>query len=140
MTRAEFEAALRKLTDGAGRNKDNIQCVACERCESSSESTFCKDSTKLVRCHFCERSTDCTECSHCIQCTGCLNCQRCVETERCTTSAYLVRCIACSGCTYCFGCVGLHKKDFHILNVPYERTAYFEQVRKLARELRVELP
>jgi len=52
-------------------------------------------------------------------------------------SAYLVRCVGLSGCTYCFGCVGLSKKDFHILNEPYDRKTYFDIVAKLSRELRI---
>jgi hypothetical protein len=31
--------------------------------------------------------------------------------------------------------VGLSKKDFHILNEPYDRQTYFEVAGKLAREL-----
>jgi len=50
-------------------------------------------------------------------------------------SAYLVRCTGLTGCTYCFGCVGLHQKDFHILNEPYERKAYFALTQQLAHEL-----
>jgi len=36
--------------------------------------------------------------------------------------------------------VGLSRKDFHILNERYDRAAYFELTRRLARELRVTLP
>jgi hypothetical protein len=52
-------------------------------------------------------------------------------------SAYLVRSVGCSGCTYCFGCVGLSRKDFHILNVPYERQEYFAKIAELRRMLRI---
>jgi hypothetical protein len=31
--------------------------------------------------------------------------------------------------------VGLSRKDFHILNEPYDRSAYFALVKKLSREL-----
>ena len=75
-----------------------------------------------------------------MRCTGCLACQHCLESERCIGSAYVVRSIGCSGCTYCFGCVGLARRDFHILNEPYDRATYFEITRRLARELRIELP
>jgi len=43
--------------------------------------------------------------------------------------------VGCVGCTYCFGCVGLHRKDFHILNRAYDRATYFAEIAKLAREL-----
>jgi hypothetical protein len=48
-----------------------------------------------------------------------------------------VRSIGCNGCTYCFGCVGLARRDFHILNEPYDRKTYFEIVGKLSKELGV---
>ena len=41
-------------------------------------------------------------------------------------SAYLVLSRNLSDCNYCFGCVGLSKKDFHILNVAFPRKEYFE--------------
>jgi hypothetical protein len=38
-------------------------------------------------------------------------------------------------CTYCLGCVGLSRKDFHILNQPYDRSTYFQLSRELLRQL-----
>jgi len=58
-----------------------------------------------------------------------------VASERCTQSAYLVRCVGLAGCSYCFGCVGLSHKDFHILNEPYDRSAYFALTNQLAQAL-----
>jgi hypothetical protein len=139
MTGAEFEAAFRKLMSGAAR-ADNVGCLACDRCERCSECTFCVASKGLSRCHYCEACADCTDSAHCVRCSGCLACQHCVDSERCTGSAYLVRSVACSGCNYCFGCVGLGRRDFHILNEPYDRATYFETAARLARELRIVLP
>jgi len=51
-----------------------------------------------------------------------------------------VRSVGCSGCTYCFGCVGLSRRDFYILNEPYDRAAYFETTARLVRDLRLVLP
>jgi hypothetical protein len=51
-----------------------------------------------------------------------------------------VRSTGCNGCAYGFGCVGLSRRDFHILNRPYDRQTYFAIVTRLARELRIELP
>jgi hypothetical protein len=134
-TRSEFEAALKKLVAEAGSRTDNQGCLSCERCERSSDSTFCTDCKGVKRCHYCARCEDCIDSSHLTGCTGCLSCSHCTASQRCTGSAYLVRSIGCVGCTYCFGCVGLHKKDFHILNQPYDRSAYFAVVKKLTREL-----
>ena len=58
-----------------------------------------------------------------------------MASENCTRSSYLVLSRACSECTYCFGCVGLSKKDFHILNVKYTRAEYFRIVKSLQEEL-----
>jgi len=46
-----------------------------------------------------------------------------------------VKSIDCTACTYCFGCVGLSRKDFYILNQPFDRSTYFANVAKLTREL-----
>jgi hypothetical protein len=46
-----------------------------------------------------------------------------------------VKCIACTGSSYLFGCVGLHKKDFQILNEPYDRQTYFAAIARLSRDL-----
>ena len=69
---------------------------------------------------------------------GCI--RRLMDSERCLSSAYLVRSSGCTGCNYCFGCVGLSRRDFHILNEPYDRATYFELTSRLARELRIESP
>jgi hypothetical protein len=136
MTPAEFEDRLTKLTRAHERATANVQCVACETCERCVDSTFLKGCTNVARSHYCTDCADCTECSHTSSSNGCLSCSHCERCERCIGCAYLVRCIACSGCTYCFGCVGLSKKDFHILNEPYERQAWFTKVAELRRMLR----
>jgi hypothetical protein len=140
VNRSEFEAELRKLVSAQSKGTVNVGCLACERCERCTDSTFCSDSRGLARSHYCTSCDDCTDCAHCSKCSACLGCTHCIECERCTGSAYLVKSVGCSGCTYCFGCVGLAKKDFHILNRPYDRKTYFETVAKLARELGVKLP
>jgi len=42
-----------------------------------------------------------------------------------------------SDCNYCFGCVGISKRDFHILNLEFDRKDYFRIVGRLRRELGV---
>ncbi len=137
MTPAEFEQQFRALIAAHEQGTGNVGCLACVGCQRCSESTFLKECTNVARSHYCTSCADCTECSHCTGCTGCLSCSHCERSERCVTSAYLVRCVDLRGCTYCFGCVGLSKKDFHILNVPYERQAYFDTVAELRRALRI---
>jgi hypothetical protein len=140
ITASEFEAAFRKLVAGAARGSANVGCLQCERCERCTECTFCAGCQGLARSHYCTDSRECTDCSHCVRCAGCLACQHCVDSERCVGSAYLVRSVGCSGCTYCFGCVGLGRRDFHILNEPHDRATYFELAGRLARDLRIALP
>ena len=66
---------------------------------------------------------------------SCHACAYCVQCENCTGSAYLILCRSLQDCNYCFGCVGLSKKDFHILNVPFSRTEYFKVTNRLRKEL-----
>ncbi len=140
LTAADFEAAHRKLLAAAKSERANVGCIACERCEQSSECTFCTDSKGLTRCQYCSNCEVCTESSHCSRCRSCLGCKHCLDSERCTESAYLVRCSDCSSCNYCFGCVGLYKSDFFILNQRYDRATYFELTHRLSRELALRLP
>jgi len=139
MSGSEFEAALRALADGSLAS-DNLGCLACEGCERCRECTFCVESRGLAGCHYCSGCDECVDCSHCARCRGCSTCQHCADSEHCVGSAYLVRSTGCTGCTYCFGCVGLSRRDFCILNEPYDRATYFAVTARLARELRIALP
>lgn len=135
MTKAEFEAELRRLLQAFEGRTDNERCVECVGCERCSDSTFCKASKALIRCHYCVDSQRCTDSTHCRSSRDLIGCNHCVASERCAQSSYLIKSIDCSGCTYCFGCVGLSRKDFHILNKPYPRSQYFAITSKLVREL-----
>lgn len=135
VNRSEFESAFRKLLSAQGARRDNVGCIACERCTGATDSTFSVDCTQITRCHYCTKCERSTDCSHCTGCRDCTESSHCIDCERCSRSAQLVRCVDCVSCNYCFGCVGLSRKDFHILNQPYERGAYFEMVTRLQREL-----
>jgi hypothetical protein len=133
MTKGEFAAQLEKLRQGFRGGLSNPGSYRSEGCERSMNCMFCKG------CQDCYRCTHCTDCvgttgsSHCLRCSGCHDCSHCEDSEACTASAYLVRSFACTECTYCYGCVGLSKKEFHILNVPYSRTDYFALLKALRR-------
>src|SRR5260370_31062170 len=137
---AECEAWMGKLLAGGGTDNRSVGCIACERCGRCSECTFCTGSAGLARCHYCAQCHDCTDCAHCRGCRFCLGCQHCIDCERCMGSAYLVRSVGCSGCNYCFGCVGLSRRDFFILNKPYDPAPHFATLAPLARELRIVTP
>ena len=130
----EFERRFQALLR-AGAPADNTGSVACERCKACSDCTFCKDSQQLVRCHFCVHCVTCSDSLHCSRSRGLIGCAHCTACRDCSHSSYLVRCVALSGCQYCFGCVGLSGKDFHVLNEPYDRKAYFALTERLRREL-----
>jgi hypothetical protein len=135
MTKTEFEAELRRLVqahEGKNENERCIECVSCERCV---DCTFCRSSRALARCHYCVDCQRCYDSTHCRSSRDLSGCNHCVACERCTQCSYVTRSIDCASCTYCFGCVGLVRKDFHILNKPYERSAYFALSSRLAREL-----
>jgi hypothetical protein len=135
MDKTTFEARFRELLTTFQKTTGNSGCLACEGCESCVDCTFCKKCTKTTRSHYCVDCHGCTESSHCTRSRDLHGCMHCSDSERCRSSAYLVRSVDCSGCTYCYGCVGLTRKDFHILNEPYDRSTYFDMVKKLDRAL-----
>lgn len=135
MNKSEFEAELRRLLHEHETRTHNERCVECVGCERCLDCTFCRASKALTRCHYCVDSQRCVDCTHCRSSRDLIACSHCVASERCAQSSYLVRSVDCTGCTYCFGCVGLVRKDFHILNRPYDRSAYFALTAKLMREL-----
>jgi hypothetical protein len=135
MNKAEFEAELRKLVQSFETRTDNERCVQCTGCERCVDCTFCKNSKALARCHYCVDSQRCSDSTHCRASRDLIRCNHCVASERCTQCSYVYRSVDCTECTYCFGCVGLVRKDFHILNKPYDRSTYFAITGKLVREL-----
>ena len=62
-------------------------------------------------------------------------CHHSSHSVDCVCSAYIEHSEKLTDCTYCFGCIGLARKDYHILNEAYERGPYFELVAKLRKEL-----
>ena len=101
------------------------------------ESLEVRDTRGCVRCHFsehcevcfaCTYAKNCRHCTHCNRIEGSVRCHRSshlVDCTDCVDSQYLIDCVQCTECTYCLGCVGLSRKEFHILNQPYDRKTYF---------------
>ena len=127
----EYQRLARQFSTEAG-NPGSYACKGCERCTSC---MFCERCQNCYRCTHCEACRDCTECTHSVECVSCHASAYCVQCELCTGSAYLFMSRNCADCTYCFGCVGLSKKDFHILNQPFSRKEYFEITKRLRAEL-----
>jgi hypothetical protein len=135
MTRSEFVAELDRLRKSFAGGQENPLCYSCVGCEGCMSCTFCKACSDCYRCTHCESCRSCTGCSHCYQSQRCHDCSHCTRSEVCRGSAFLVDCYSCSDCTYCYGCVGLTKKEFHILNVPTDRKTYFATIDQLEQAL-----
>jgi hypothetical protein len=137
ITKEEFFSEYQKLVaahleTAAGVNWGCVECVACTAC---TDCVFCKG---CVRCYRSRYSIDCAESqllTHCQECRDCRSLAYCQRCHGCGDSNYLVSCSFCFECDYCFGCVGLVKKDFHILNRKYSRSDYFREVARLRKEL-----
>jgi hypothetical protein len=134
MTKAEFAAALAELKRDQHPKDENPGSYRSTECERSINCMFCQGCTDCYRCTHCIECSGVTGSSHCVRCVGCHDCSHCEDSEACTGSAYLIQCSSCIDCTYCYGCVGLTKKEFHILNVAYSRTEYFALLKTLRKE------
>lgn len=126
----ELEALARENADrgnpGSYRTENSVNCTAC------TFSDGCRD------CHACNYAVDSEGCSHCTKITRCTACHassQLVDCVRCVDSHFLEHCRDCAECTYCFGCVGLVRKEFHILNQPYDRKTWFKVVKALRASL-----
>jgi hypothetical protein len=135
MTRRQFETEHQRLLREFGEAADNPGSFSCQGCRQCANCMFCVDCQGCYRCTHCTRCQDCSHCTHAEDCRTCHGCAYCVRSSNCSGSSYLTMCHSCSDCTYCFGCVGLQKKDFHILNVQYGKTEYFRILKALREEM-----
>lgn len=133
--RREFLERLAGLVRAAGSDAANPGSYGCTDCERCADCMFCKGCDGCHQCTHCTRCELCNNCSHCVDSKNCHACAYCLKSENCSASAYLVMSQNLADCTYCFGCVGLSRKDFHILNVPFGRTEYFAITKRLRSEL-----
>jgi hypothetical protein len=129
----EFDRAFSALKASYQGAADNPQGFELKNCRYCSSCMFCTGCESCYRCTHCTGCVQCSNCTHCVDCTGCHQSAYCKKSERCVGSKYLEHCESCADCTYCFACVGLSKKDFHILNEPYDKRTYFEVVAKLRK-------
>ncbi|MBU8899492.1 caib/baif family protein [Corallococcus sp. M34] len=135
LNKREFLDQFQKLSKQYAQDPGNPGSYACEGCQRCANCMFCKDCDSCHQCTHCTRCELCNNCSHCVDCKSCHASAYCQQSENCTHSAYLVLCRNMQDSNYCFGCVGLSKKDFHILNVPFPRTEYFKVVARLRKEM-----
>jgi hypothetical protein len=140
LTRRQFEAEHQRLLRQFGESGENPGSFSCQGCQNCASCMFCVDCAGSYRCTHSTRCRDSSHLTHCEDCQNCHGCAYCARCENCSGSSYLVLCRSCSDCTYCFGCVGLSKKDFHILNVKYTKNEYFRLVRALQAEMKLSRP
>lgn len=130
-----FLELLQGLTKEFASDPGNPGSYACTGCERCTNCMFCTNCDSCYACTHCTGCELCNNCSHCVDSKSLHSCAYSVQSENCTSSAYVVLSRNLADCNYCFGCVGLSRKDFHILNVPFERTEYFKVVGRLKKEL-----
>ncbi len=129
----DFDRAFLALKSAHQGAAENLQGFALKDCRHCSSCMFCTGCDACYRCTHCVGCVQSSNCTHCVDCTGCHHSAYCKDSLRCVGSKYLEHCESCADCTYCFGCVGLAKKEFHILNKPYDKRTYFDVVAKLRK-------
>lgn len=129
--RRQFERALTALQREVMAESHNPASHGSEDCERCYHCMFTTSSRDCFFCTYCQGCTECSRCTQCVDCEQCHHASYCVRSKRCYDSSYLILSQDCSECVFCFGCVGLVKKEFHILNRKFPRQEYFEIVADL---------
>ena len=131
---AEHEAARE---DGSeDEDPENFRCTDCVDCVAC---RFCTSCERCSNCTYCDACSDCADCTQSRECVACADCSQSNLSAYCEKSSYLTLCLDCDACIQCFACVGLSGAEFHILNEPYKRSAYFKKVAELRKLLDVKL-
>jgi hypothetical protein len=128
---------LERESAAEAANTASHHVVDCERCANC---VFCERCERCYRCAYCRNCRNSTNLTHCASCVASHHLANSVECTSCTSSAFLVLCRDLSECNYCFGCVGLSRVDFHVLNEPYDRSAYFAITKELGLALHLPRP
>lgn len=127
----EFDRHLAVLFEGADHLRDNPGSYRSEECVRCYDCMFSTRSTQCYQCTYCADCESCNNCTHCKWCRHCDGSNYCVESMHCSGCSYVIMSRYCYDCVFCFGCVGLVKKEFHILNQPFRRDEYFRIVKEL---------
>ena len=130
-SRRDFEKSLTALQRQIKQATDSPASHGCSDCERCYHCMFTTGSTDCFFCTYCRDCTNCSRCTQCAECESCHHSSYCVRSKNCSDSSYLILSEDCSECVFCFGCVGLVKKEFHILNQKFSRQDYFEIVAEL---------
>ncbi len=110
-------------SDDVWSSKDCYLCRSLLNCENVSygyRTVNCKNSIDAAYCFDTELSYDCLYCFKCFKVRHSFNSRDCLE------SAFLYD---CRNVQNCFMCWNLRNKQYHILNQPYTKEAYFEKLK-----------
>lgn len=128
-----FEKALAHLSSTWGAsNQGSYKSDTSTRCQGCMFTTSSRD---CFQCTYCDECVECSDCTHCTRTTQSVGSSYCVDAHHCVRCSYMTLSQHCYECVFCFGCVGLVKKEFHILNQPFKRKVYFELVGQLKEAL-----
>ena len=130
----EHEASREDAPEG--EDPENFRCEGCVDCVACRFCTACERCSNCTYCDACSDSADCTQSRECV---ACADCSQSNLSAYCEKSSYLTLCLDCDNCIQCFGCVGLSGAEFHILNEPFKRGAYFKKVAELSKLLDAKL-
>ncbi len=130
----DFELELKRLQGIHEESHANVGCVQVEGCSGCVDCVFCNGCERCFRSRYCNRCVDSVLITHCHDCRRCRQSAYLIECSDCSDSNYLFHSSSCSECDYCFGCVGLLKKEFHILNQKYSRGEYFRIIADLKQQ------
>lgn len=131
INKRQFQERLDALVAAAKKEQGNPGSYKSDGCVRCVDCMFTTDSTDCYQCTYCTACDNCTSCTHCQGCTDCHDSNYCVDSTHCSRSSYVLMSRHCNECVFCFGCVGLVKKEFHILNQPFRRDEYFKTVKDL---------
>lgn len=132
-SKKDFEAALSKLKREFEGQKDNPGSYQSEKNERCFECMFTSSSRDSYRCTYCTEVVECTGCTHCHSSSRLSNSSYCQHSAFLSGCSYVNLSTHCHDCVFCFGCVGLVKKEFHILNQPFKKDVYFKIVKELEK-------
>ena len=133
LKKSDFESALRSLRSDHERSKDNPGSYQSDSCQRCFDCMFTTKSADCYQCTYCDQCSNCSQCTHCSKCDHVYESSYCIESTNCTRSSYLIMSEDCHECVFCFGCIGLVKKEFHILNQPFKKDQYFRLLEKLQK-------
>ncbi|RJQ28432.1 hypothetical protein C4571_03610 [Candidatus Parcubacteria bacterium] len=141
-SRSFFEQ-FKELRDAVPHpHQSGTQNTNCDWCDDVWESKNCYLIRSLLRCEDlnygyrnfrCKNSTDIVFCFDSDSCYDCLYCFKCYKVQHSfdardsLESDFLYD---CRNVQNCFMCWNLRSKQYHILNKPYSREAYFEELKR----------